>query len=364
MKKLSRDTKLALGILVLLVIVTIFAATQKKDEQQYPVLSTESPKPDGALALKLWVQELDYKVDDQVLTSFIPPKNAAIIFMLEPQFPTEDELEALDKWVEAGGTVIAAGSQYGMYSLIDHYEFEFSYLSDPNLTPVSETPLFDSPSVLDLKNASVRVGLRSERDDYVTLASYQGQPVLVSFEQGNGRVILSTLTESFTNAGLKEAGNPELVLNILALAQKKGTIWFNEWHHGVRGGSEILGPAEFLRRTPVGRSIAFTALVIFAVLLIQGRGFGRPVPLPQEIKRRTAMEHITGVANLSRRAAHRSAVMMHYHQQIKRKLGQRYRLNPSLDDGEYVDILSGYNTSINKEELLSATEGLISLWSN
>ena len=85
---------------------------------------------------------------------------------------------------------------------------------------------------------------------------------------------------------------------------------------------------------------------------MQGRGFGRPVPLPHEIRRRGALEHVTGVANLSRRAAHRSAVMMHYHQQIKRKLGQRYRLDPDMDDGEYVNALAGYNPSLNKDELL------------
>ena len=95
-------------------------------------------------------------------------------------------------------------------------------------------------------------------------------------------------------------------------------------------------PEQFLRRTPVGRALLFVAFAVFIVFFLQGRGFGRPVPLPQEIKRRGALEHVTGIANLSRRAAHRSAVMMHYHQQIKRKLGQRYRLDPGMDDKEYV----------------------------
>jgi hypothetical protein len=97
----------------------------------------------------------------------------------------------------------------------------------------------------------------------------------------------------------------------------------------------------------------FIAFAVFIVLFMQGRGFGRPVPLPQEIKRRGALEHVTGIANLSRRAAHRSAVMTHYHQQIKRKLGQRYRLDPNMDDKEYVDTLAGYNSSLNKGELFS-----------
>jgi hypothetical protein len=358
MKNLSRDTKLAIGILLTLMVITALAAAQQQREQRNPTLSSLSSAPDGALALKLWVKALKYNVDEQVLGNFIPPKNASILFMLEPLFPTETELQPLDDWVEAGGTLIVIGNQYGMYMLLDHYQFAFDHLPETDGTLANETPLFASPAGLDLKNIKVRAVLQAEREDFVVLAAYGGKPVLVSFEQGKGRVILGTIAESFTNAGLKEAGNPELVLNILALARVKGTVWFDEWHHGVRSGAQILGPGEFLRRTPVGHALLFAALAIFIVLFIQGRGFGRPVPLPQEIKRRGALEHVTGIANLSRRAAHRSAVMMQYHQQIKRKLGQRYRLDPGMDDKEYVDKLAGYNPSLQKDELLNLLKRL------
>ena len=118
--------------------------------------------------------------------------------------------------------------------------FSFNYLPEKNIAPASETPLLDSPSTLDLKNAKVRIALSSERDDFVVLAAHQSQPVLVSFEQGKGRVILGTVTDPFTNAGLKQTGNPEFVLNILALARVKGMVWFDEWHHGLRSNAEIL----------------------------------------------------------------------------------------------------------------------------
>jgi hypothetical protein len=45
--------------------------------------------------------------------------------------------------------------------------------------------------------------------------------------------------------------------------------------------------------------------------------------------------------------------MLHYHQQIKRKLGQRYRLDPGMDDSEYVEALAGYNRSLDKDALLN-----------
>ena len=353
MKSLSRDTRLAIGILILLVLVTTFAALQQETQQRYPPLSSLSSAPDGALALKLWVQELQYVVNEQVLGNFVPPEDASILLMLDPILPAESELQAVDDWVEVGGTLIAIGEQYGMYSLVDHYRFSLSYLSEQNTVPARETPLLSSPSAMDLKNTKVSFALHSEREDFVVLVTHQGEPVVVSFEQGQGRVILGTVAGSFTNAGLKQPGNPELVLNILSLAQTKGPVWFDEWHHGLRSGDQILGPSAFLRRTPVGRSLLFITFAVLIVLFMQGRAFGRPVPLPQEIRRRGALEHVTGVANLSRRAEHRSAVMMHYHQQIKRKLGQRYRLDPNMNDREYVDALAGYNVSLNKDELLN-----------
>src|SRR5687767_13478786 len=120
MRHLSGDSRIAIGILLLLILVTIFAALQRGTEQQYPALSSASSAPDGALALKLWFKELQYEVDEQILENFIPPQNVSILFMLEPLTITESEMQAVDDWVEAGGTLIAFGGQYSMYAVVDH----------------------------------------------------------------------------------------------------------------------------------------------------------------------------------------------------------------------------------------------------
>src|SRR3972149_4978398 len=117
MKNLPRDTKLAIGILLLLVVATALAAVQKQTGPEYPTLSSLSSAPDGALALKLWVQELQYNVDEQVLANFTAPENTSILFMLEPLFSPESELKSIDDWVEGGGTLICACGGVGRSSV-------------------------------------------------------------------------------------------------------------------------------------------------------------------------------------------------------------------------------------------------------
>lgn len=352
MKRSMHDVKLGLGILVALVSIVVLVTMQQEARPVYPKLSSLSSDPQGALALKLWMDELNYMVEDQVSASFNPPPAATILLALEPLAVTTSELATLDEWVEDGGNLIAIGEQYGMYVLARHYGFSLELLPGSDTTINLETPFWNSPAPLEMPKLQPQFALIPERDDHVVLISYLEKPTLVFFELGQGRIILGTIPDIFTNAGLKEAGNPELVLNILTLAGPRGTIWFDEWHHGLRGLTHLQGPEQFLRRTALGRASLFGLFAIFLVVFLQGRSFGRPVPLPQETTRRGAWDHITGIANLGRRAAHRPAVMRYYHEQLKRKLGQRYRLDPSLDDERYVALLAGYNSALDQAELL------------
>jgi hypothetical protein len=140
---------------------------------------------------------------------------------------------------------------------------------------------------------------------------------------------------------------------MLWAAAPSGTIWFDEWHHGLRSqlSEGIVGPGQWLAATSAGRSLLYAAIIIFLAVLLQGRRFGRAVPIRREKARRTPLEHITAIANLNRRAGHRAAVMDDYRQRLKRALAYRYRLNPLLDDEEFVRTLASYETGLNTQEL-------------
>lgn len=366
--KLTRDSWLAIGLLlVLIAIMALVAATQQQNQQaqNLPNLTTLSSGPSGALALKRWLQKLNYKVSEEKSSIYSLPLNTKIIFVLEPIGMTDKELDTLDDWVKKGGTLIAAGEIY-FRGTAKHYKFDLEEFTAEPPKYTLQTPLLQNPLLKDsiparpYETFAASAYLVPTRSSYVTYLAADEKPVLVSFTIGSGRVILSSITHPFTNAGLKQPGNPELLLNLLGLSEKQGQVWFDEWHHGIRGAdpSETGGPENWLRNTPLGRSVFFVAVVTFLALLFGGRGFGRPVPLPRELRRRGALEHVSAMANLSRLAGHRAPVLREYYQHLKRTLGRRYRLDPTLPDDQYVAKLTGYNPAIDGSALFNLLQRL------
>ncbi len=351
---LSRDSWLAVGLIVLFAVVGTLAAVQQTQEQAPPPLASFSDAPNGTLALSEWLDALDYTVADTTLDTFALSPDWDLIFMLEP-YPgiVDDQWEALDDWIDAGGTLVLAGDSSGTFLAANHFGFTLSFLGGQALTTTLSSPLFSSPPLTGPVHMRTRAFWQTERTDFATHVTAVSRPIVVSWEQGNGRVILSAAPFPFTNAGLKEAGNPELVLN-LAAAGGGRVVWFDEWHHGVRANAaqaSVNGPLNWLRYTAAGRSIMLAAAIIFMALVLNGRRFGRPLPLPQNRTRRAPIEHITAIANLNRRAGHRTAVLQKYRHWLKRDLGRRYRLNPILPDDEYVRQIAEYNPNLDKTAL-------------
>ena len=349
--RVSRETILGASLLAGLTVLMILVALNRAGGGM-PALASMSSAPEGALALKMWVEKLGYSVDEVLPQEFQVPAETELVFVLEPGPISVDDRKTLDQWVKAGGTLIAAGEYRGMLDLASHYGFSFQVLPAFLEQALPQTPLLASPPMGTPAAPHADLGFRTSRQDFVTLLAGEGQPLVVLLDSGAGRVILCTSAFPFSNAGLKIEGNPELVLNLIAAARSRGPVWFDEWHHGLSGRPEILGPGLWLRYTPGGRALLFATLVIFLALIFQGGAFGRPVPLVRELRRRGPIEYLTAIANLNRRAGHRRAVLDQYRQQVKRHLGRRYRLDPGLPDEEFVSRLARYNPDLEAASLL------------
>lgn len=348
MKRPSRDTLLALALFVLLTAVTAVSVWQEtQNTADLPPLSSSSNEPEGARALYLYLRELGYTSSNIVRAEYDIPDHTDVMLLLEPQPGiTEEEWETIDEWVREGGTLIIAGWEFGTDLAMAHYDGGLSYLGDQGTAVVLQSPLLQSPPPSSDSPLTTEFALETDRRDIITHIATEpdGQPVVISFAQGDGRVILTALPQVFTNQGLKTDGQAELALNHITGTGAVSAIWFDEWHHGVR--LETAAAGSWLQRTPAGRALLYVAFIIFVNLVLRGRIFGRPVPLPQESSRRAPLEYISGISNLSRRAGHRTAVLQDYRLRLKRQLGHRYRLNPTLPDAEFVRQLAEYDPNL------------------
>lgn len=363
MKRFIRENSSALLLLLVLVAVTSVATYwQLRQETDYPTLATFSSEPHGARALLLWSESLNYDTVVETPRAFAPPEDATLSLILEPQVPgiSDTEWQVLEEWVQAGGTLLLAGDGIGTALSMRHLDFDL--LFDPGLgdeaVKASDRVLAGIPETLP--NALPRAALQSERTDHTVLLTAASEPVAVALQEGQGLIILSTLWYPLSNKGLKEARNPELALSILALASPPATIWFDEWHHGVRPSDtgSAVGLGQWLRTAPAGQSVLYTFGIVFVWLLISGRRFGRPIPVQSSKPRRAPAEHARALANLSRRAGHKDTVREYYRHRLKTELGYRYGLSAAVPDEAYLQRLQSARPNLDSDRLRALLEEL------
>lgn len=351
--RLSRDSQLAIGLFVVLALLTVFAAARQTQQQRLPPLASDSNAPDGARALRLWLEALGYQPYNEAHESFALPEGAGTLLILEPIVTiTPGDWRRIDEWVENGGALVLAGKGYALNLAARHYDFTPIYADATAGHLTAQVPLFSSPPLTTPASIHADVYFETGRSDFVVHLAVSQGPTLVSWEKGKGRIFLSGTAYPFSNAGLKEPGNPALALNLIFDSRRRGTVWFDEWHHGLQfARAQMAGPTDWLVAAPAGRALLFVAAAIFFALLFRGRRFGRPAPLKKDVVRRAPLEYITAIANLNRRAGHRAATLRQYHHFLKRALGQRYRLAPDLPDSQFVAQLAAYNPRLDEKTL-------------
>jgi hypothetical protein len=362
--RISRDLIVVSLLFAALCGFTIYGVQRRAelDGQQETITpySTRAAAPDGTLALQTWLSALGYEGRRLESEPFDVPAAARALFVFpRREAYTDAETSAVMRWVEEGNTLIVATA--GLAPAEDPLSRELQF----KLVPVGYVNRVALAQPLNglapIGDVLVRTGLGLEpaHADYVQYLTAVDKPLLVSWTRGKGTVFLTSAPFLFTNDGLHDDANAMLTLALISRVPRGGVIALDEFH--LASGRPRTGCAASLLSVlicqPWGWAIIYVFVVVGVYVMINGRRFGRVMPLPREVARRNPAEYVISMSQLFRRAGKRTMIAQHYRRQLKRNLGRPYRINAEVPNEEFVMELSRYR-DVDRAPLLELLNAL------
>lgn len=335
-----------IGLLVLLNAVTYVKDDDAHDMEIAPNRSTYHSGPTGTRALHDFLSESGYKVirwresTERLLgDSGSLVKTFVVVGDMQTPF-TEDEANALHKWVAAGGRfvfinrsvsnlLVPKSNGWNIVARMGPFPgFEVDPGDAKQMTETVTALHPVQPTVMTRNVAEVMPSRFASRltvvapdneapaedtafnDDYVNVEPYSDMSpspiihigdgsgaLLVDYVYGQGSIVVLSDPYIVTNGGLRLNDNLQLAINMLVY--RDGLIAFDEYHQG-RGISRNAF-ASYFAGTPVLALGAQIILLILLVLWTNARRFGRPLPLPK-VDRRSSLEFVASMAELQERS--------------------------------------------------------------
>jgi hypothetical protein len=303
------------------------------DRAQLPVGSSYSAQPDGALGLYDWSSAIGgspSRLQDSGLTE--TPVSGGLpttLLVLQPETPLDPAAQdAFDDVTRRGGTLVVAGDSV-------------AWLLYVRSLGVDAEPVRAGPAVVSTPDSALSMlvdyRFRLSADGAMPLlVAPNGDLVGLRVPHDGGWLVVLATPEPLTNAGLTDEQTARFVYREVlvppapgavgaapgAVAMAPGALTFDEAHHSFAPPS--VGPAtlnQLLFSTSGGGAIIYTALLVFAYVLLSGRRLGPPIPArPPTATRRTMYEHVQMLANLYRRAGQFSVVRAALGRTVSRRL--------------------------------------------
>ena len=343
--KNRRDILIIVGLFLALILFIALGPGRQPQDNNPSRPTTHSSAQEGALALYNWMRAIGYDSRRLEYRAFALDERDAALVILNPDQPiNRTQSREILGWVARGGTLIFADDSSALFgpsnALLDELKVETAvYSTTANIEQAAPAqPALDQPPT---GTAQVQTGrmLVFQRTDYVKLVGVADAIVVAGLKHGRGYIYLSAATRPFTNEGLRDPENAALVLNMLRRVPAGGRVQFDEYHHGFftppSTGKILLG-------NPWGWAAAYAVVVIALYLILSGRRFGRPIPLKEEVVRRSSAEYVESMADLFQRGGKRAYILHHYHNAFKRRLARKDGVNPQLDDAEFVRELARF----------------------
>ena len=337
--KNRRDILIIVGLFAALILFIAFGPARRPPASTLPDATTHSSAPEGAQALYTWARALGYDARRLEYRDFSLDEDDAALLILNPnEAISRTHARQVRDWLERGGTLVMALDRNALFglqnALLDELQFDTAvYTGTATIAEAAPAqPALDQPPLQRARVQASRV-LVPLRDDYVALLGEPGALVVAGIKVGSGYAYLSTSTFPFSNAGLRDEANAALVLNMLRRVPPGGRIQFDEFHHGF-----FTPPSTrtIVFGSPWGWAATYAVLVLGLYFVLGGRRFGRPVPLREEVVRRSSAEYVESMAGLFLRGGKRAFILKHYRDAFKRRIARRDGINPQLNDADFV----------------------------
>lgn len=346
-KAIQSDVRILMAVLIAVVVLAI-GTVLSMPSPNIP-LSVRSDGADGAMALQLWLSQSGYRTRE--LTSWSELDAVDVLFLLDPtdHLYADDEGRRVQSWIRGGGTLVVAGNPFILEGFLQPFALSLSSSRVKGDTAIPGAPTLQLPPFSAVRFDS-GYAIHADSPDAVAHLYTADDPMLVSEAIGRGQLWLAGMLRPFTNRGLHDPGSARMIANMLTGISPSSVIGFDEGGHGFGDVSQQTFTG-WLTTTAPGWGILLSFGLTLIFLASRGRRFGRAEPLPDERHRRESAEYIHAMGALFRRSGQRTEVLAHYLEQLKRRLSDRYGVDPKLDANSLVEEVIARDSTIDGPRL-------------
>jgi hypothetical protein len=295
-----------LALLLLVGALAGFALQERESERRSgPSLSSRDDRPQGSLALAMWLEKLGYDVHRLEWTEAVPESDVDILFVLRPTRRIRpSESEDIVRWINEGGTLIyhpnvlpvSTSSPSPSDGLSDRLDLNVRRVAAVDRATVGLQPL-NRPEITEV-DAAATFDLELEGETWMPLLVNGQRNLAATREMGKGRVYAFTTPALFNNESLSRGGNADVLLSLLARHSNARRVAFDEYHHGLVRDLDLMTS---VRSTPWGWAALYAAAATLLFLIWGGRRFG-PAIVPEASMGRSTGDYVSALAGLIQRA--------------------------------------------------------------
>ena len=285
--------------------------------------------PDGVGAWARSLEQLSVPVRQRYRSFTDEPPSGAGLVILEPVLaPTAAEVHAALQWVREGGTLVYSPSRGGL--MMDSVGIELtSWADETRVVGSARDSLlphrWTGEGLAGPTNSAWALTADSVRErTWVPLSMNDeaGLPTLAWLPEGEGGLLVLADAEELANRTLDSSVSAIAATRAVVDRMAAGdTLFFSEYHQALDGRRGVFRETYALAKSSsLGRATLHAAVAAAFLLLLAGRRFGSPLPVP-EGERRSTLEHVEALARIYKAARSHGAVARRLIRGAARRMG-------------------------------------------